>query len=186
MRVISISGTAPGRSSSRQGFTLVELLTVLAVIAVLAALLLPVFAKAREAARRSACISNLHQMGYAWTLYIQDYDERTPGGAYARFADPATGNTIDGHRYTPLWVLSPYLHSEAVFVCPTQLGWNFSTVNPALDTHRPRVGSYASNYELVDISDAQDTQPEMMILLCDSYNPWQNCSYGCSASCTGG
>ncbi len=62
----------------RSGFTLVELLVVIAVIAVLAALLLPVFARAREAARKNACASNLRQIGLAFAMYVGDYDECFP------------------------------------------------------------------------------------------------------------
>jgi prepilin-type N-terminal cleavage/methylation domain-containing protein len=174
------------RVRAQVAFTLIELLVVIAVIAILAALLFPVFSNAREAARRTNCIANLHQMSHAWAMYIQDFDDQTPGGVYARFANPATGKTIDGHRYTPLWVLIPYTNSQALFVCPTRLGWDYSTTNPALDTHRPRQGSYASNYELVQISEAQIPQPTNSIVFCDSYNPWQNCSFGCEATCADG
>ena len=178
----------PGQNDGRRviAFTLVELLVVTAVIAILAALLFPIFNLAREGAHKTACISNLRQMGNAWAIYTQDYDEMTPGGAYARFADPVTGNTVDGHRYTPLWVIEPYIKTETIFICPTKLGWNYSTTDPALDTHRPREGSYASNYELVQISDAAVDTPAGLILFCDSYNPWQNCSSGCSAGCPDG
>ena len=62
----------------QRGFTLIELLVVIAIIAILAGLLFPVFSSAREAARRTACVSNLRQLGSAVTLYTQDYDERLP------------------------------------------------------------------------------------------------------------
>jgi len=169
----------------RPAFTLIELLVVIAIIGVLAALLFPVFAKVREGARKATCLSNLRQISSAWQMYNQDYDEMTPGGAYARFAANSAGDTIDGKRYTPLWTLIPYTKSEAIFVCPTQLGWDFSTTNPALDTHRPRQGSYASNYELVGISLARIDEPTRMITFCDSYNPWQDCIHNCS-NVTGG
>jgi len=60
----------------RHGFTLIELLVVIAIIAILAAILFPVFAKAREKARQSSCLSNLKQLGLACLSYAQDYDER--------------------------------------------------------------------------------------------------------------
>jgi prepilin-type N-terminal cleavage/methylation domain-containing protein len=66
---------------SRRGFTLIELLVVIAIIAILAAILFPVFARAREKARQSSCQSNLKQIGLAFTMYAQDYDEKMPRGS---------------------------------------------------------------------------------------------------------
>src|SRR5205807_4622369 len=63
---------------TRRGFTLIELLVVIAIIAVLAAILFPVFAVAREKARQAGCLSNLRQIGQALHLYVQDYDEYLP------------------------------------------------------------------------------------------------------------
>ena len=69
------------RRSSRAGFTLIELLVVIAIIAILAAILFPVFAQAREAARKTSCTSNLRQVGIAFGLYTQDFDESYPWAA---------------------------------------------------------------------------------------------------------
>src|SRR5579885_2930210 len=66
------------RANREKGFTLIELLVVIAIIAILAAILFPVFAQAREAARKSACQSNLKQLGTAILMYKQDYDEKFP------------------------------------------------------------------------------------------------------------
>src|SRR5437588_7739 len=65
-------------AKATRGFTLIELLVVIAIIAILAAILFPVFARARENARRTACISNVKQIGLAWMMYVQDYDETFP------------------------------------------------------------------------------------------------------------
>jgi len=64
----------------RRGFTLIELLVVIAIIAILAAILFPVFARAREKARQSSCLSNVKQLDLAVQMYIQDYDEMLPYG----------------------------------------------------------------------------------------------------------
>jgi prepilin-type N-terminal cleavage/methylation domain-containing protein len=107
----------------RRAFTLIELLVVIAIIAILAAILFPVFARAREAARKTTCISNLKQMGTATNMYIQDYDEvypvanqeadRMPGGQ----AHSWNGS---GGRFPHLVdVIQPYVKNEAMFKCPT-------------------------------------------------------------------
>src|SRR5436309_7030957 len=79
----------PSRHSERRSpaFTLLELLVVIALIAILAALLFPVFAQAREKARSAACMSNLKQIGSAWMIYTQDYDEMFPTSAPGDPAD---------------------------------------------------------------------------------------------------
>src|SRR6059058_2594607 len=101
-------------SRQRRGFTLIELLVVIAIIAILAAILFPVFAKAREKARATSCLSNTKQLGAGLLMYIQDYDERMPGGCFANFgcgiATP--GNT--GTNYTTLATLQPYVKNAQV------------------------------------------------------------------------
>ncbi len=97
----------------RRGFTLIELLVVIAIIAILAAILFPVFARAREKARQSSCLSNLKQVGLALLQYAQDYDE----------AFPATYNWIYGGQQWPLmsWrvCIFPYIRNVQVFECPS-------------------------------------------------------------------
>ena len=95
----------------KRGFTLIELLVVIAIIAILAAILFPVFQKVRENARRTACLSNLKQIGLAVTQYYQDADEKGPSGwdGYGRCSGWA-------------WQVYPYVKSTAVFKCPDDAG----------------------------------------------------------------
>ncbi len=95
----------------RQGFTLIELLVVIAIIAILAAILFPVFGRARENARRTSCQSNLKQIGLGYFQYTQDYDERGPG----------QGEALDANNVHMSWdlVLQPYLKSTQIFQCPS-------------------------------------------------------------------
>jgi prepilin-type N-terminal cleavage/methylation domain-containing protein/prepilin-type processing-associated H-X9-DG protein len=109
------SSPHPRRRSLRAGFTLIELLVVIAIIAILAAILFPVFAQAREAARKSSCQSNLKQWGNAFMLYIQDYDEVYPHGAYAN------GGGIAGDYYGTGWagLCQPYVKNTGIGKCPS-------------------------------------------------------------------
>src|SRR5882757_11505301 len=88
----------PGAASF--GFTLIELLVVIAIIAILAAILFPVFAKARESARRTACVSNVKQIGLAWMMYVQDYDESfPPSNSTQNAATQWTNSTVFTNKY---------------------------------------------------------------------------------------
>src|SRR5438105_2793681 len=111
-------------SKKRSGFTLIELLVVIAIIAILAAILFPVFAQAREAARKVSCISNLKQIATAAIMYTQDYDETMPGPAIRRLGN--TGPT----PYSNYWwgagwmtwpeLLMPYNKSVDLYTCPSR------------------------------------------------------------------
>ncbi len=103
----------------RSGFTLIELLVVIAIIAILAAVLFPVFARAREKARQSACTSNEKQIALAVLMYAQDYDETLP--AYYNFAATVPA----GSRYW-MEVVMPYVKNQQVFICPSNPGTNYT------------------------------------------------------------
>jgi prepilin-type N-terminal cleavage/methylation domain-containing protein/prepilin-type processing-associated H-X9-DG protein len=97
---------------TRRAFTLIELLVVIAIIAILAAILFPVFARARERARSTACLSNTKQLGLALMQYVQDYDEMLPLYLYR---DSPGGTAIKGWHN----VLLPYYKSSQILLCPS-------------------------------------------------------------------
>ncbi|MFP3903870.1 MAG: DUF1559 domain-containing protein [Armatimonadota bacterium] len=111
----------------RRGFTLIELLVVIAIIAILAAILFPVFARAREKARQTNCLSNLKQLGLALKMYAQDYDERHV--RYMRVEDPGYDDGLNVGGHTAHSSLLPYVKNVQIFHCPSQepvgvLNWN--------------------------------------------------------------
>lgn len=104
---------AAGETRGKKGFTLIELLIVIAIISILAAILFPVFSKARENARRTSCLSNLKQIGLGFMQYMQDYDEQLP---YGKLKD-GDGNTVGETQWHAS--VQPYLKSAQILRCPS-------------------------------------------------------------------
>ena len=116
----------------QQGFTLIELLVVIAIIAILAAILFPVFATARESARKTSCLSNLKQTGLALLMYAQDYDEQLVPwhtGTDINGGTVAGAPFIDSENFDLAWdrVIQPYVKNSFLTGCPSdrsaKTGW---------------------------------------------------------------
>lgn len=141
----------------QRAFTLIELLVVIAIIALLAAILFPVFARARENARRASCQSNMKQLGLGMAQYIQDYDERFPF---------SSDGTVDGARG---WGgrIFPYIKSAQVYVCPSETYKNATVVSYGMNDN---IGGYATYFigtygVYKSVSFAQFNAPAQSVLL---------------------
>jgi prepilin-type N-terminal cleavage/methylation domain-containing protein/prepilin-type processing-associated H-X9-DG protein len=141
--LLEMSNKIRGKEPSR-GFTLIELLVVVAIIGQLAAILFPVFARARENARRASCMSNLKQIGLGLMMYVQDYDERYPpnltgtrtvASSYTVRNDTSfpsgAFNVSDGGNYGHYisWMdgIFPYVKSVQIFICPSAQDKTYSS-----------------------------------------------------------
>ena len=144
----------------RKGFTLIELLVVIAIIAILAAILFPVFARARENARRSSCQSNLKQLGLGFIQYTQDYDEKLPDTG--EISNAPVGSWVPGGGVTTatpcaaeLGALYPYVKSTQIYICPSDVDG------------KKKLLSYSMNEECGKKNLAAASQTSITILLLD-------------------
>lgn len=156
----------------RRGFTLIELLVVIAIIAILAAILFPVFARAREKARQSSCLSNLKQLALGLLMYSQDYDEKFPTYYWGE------GNSGIATSCTWWAGAYPYIKNLQIFKCP-------SSASTSHNTHQVWVnnfgqGNFANNYgynELIGnvsggLSQARLSRAAETIILADCTSTW--------------
>lgn len=141
-------------NSVRKGFTLIELLVVIAIIAILAAILFPVFAKVREKARQTSCVSNMKQLGLAFTQYVQDNDETYPYGVLS-YNGGASGEGWGGEIY-------PYVKSAGLYKCPDD-----STAASSLGGVTLSPVSYVFNWNAAGGALASFTSPASSVLLCE-------------------
>lgn len=147
----------------RTGFTLIELLVVIAIIAILAAILFPVFARAREKARQTSCLANVKQITLGMLMYAQDYDERLPAGRYVSWA---SGGPYGNH----MLVLQPYVKNLQLFVCPSVDGWSLGPMI-SMPANTTFYGSYGWNH-LIGGKMANIIAPSEMLYTFDCRNCW--------------
>jgi len=142
-------------NNRKLGFTLIELLVVIAIIAILAAILFPVFASARDKARQASCTSNLKQLGLALTQYVTDYDDTMPMNWMNGAAGAGNGfGTATPNSPLILWAIFPYVKSAGVYKCPSD-----TTNSPS---------SYCYNNDIGYAMMSQFTNPVQTVALLDA------------------
>ncbi|MES2463702.1 MAG: DUF1559 domain-containing protein [Armatimonadota bacterium] len=144
------------RRKTHSAFTLIELLVVIAIIAVLAAILFPVFAQAREKARQTACLNNTRQYATATLMYLQDYDETFP------FSAALNGACVT----TFYWAVNPYVKNEQVPRCPSEdEAMNVAALVGAPCSGTPPFTGYAVNHALFVNGFVPDAAPQYLAAL---------------------
>lgn len=162
-------------SRSRRGFTLIELLVVVAIVAILAAILFPVFARAREMARKTSCASNLRQLGMATLMYVQDHDgyfypHRAPVYWFGRLDTATNPPTV----YREEGLLYPYMRNFQIQLCPSFTG------QPAYGRGTAGYGYnvvyLTAGFGAAGVNEAQIQRPAACALFADSaaYANWLN------------
>jgi len=154
----------------RSGFTLIELLVVIAIIAILAAILFPVFARARDKANQTACLSNTKQLALALQMYVQDYDETLPLVAVSVPSYVMPGGGIHTSGVMPwIIVLDPYIRNAQIFNCPTAaaVDWNGGEDNSSdVGWEYDRV-AYGYNESLSNIATGNIYYPAQTLCIAD-------------------
>ncbi len=166
----------------RSGFTLIELLVVIAIIAILAAILFPVFAKAREKARQSSCLSNEKQLGLGLMMYSNDYDERVP-------AWKVQGTCAADTAVSWVHVIYPYVMNAQMYVCPSSRWF----INAQCSFYLPaaRAMNLGSSYGMNDCPEgtggaseqalASMIRPAELIAVGEGPTPWRPVDMGAGA-----
>jgi len=152
----------------QRAFTLIELLVVIAIIAILAAILFPVFAQARAKARQASCSSNLRQLGLGVRMYTQDYDERYPFGGWMPQGNIGTWDWQNS--------IAPYIKNKGLYYCPSSGDDNEDPADPTAWAWNRNPVSYLYNNQLAPgrapVNDARIAAPADCFLLMDGHCDW--------------
>lgn len=165
--------------TERRGFTLIELLVVIAIIAILAAILFPVFAQAREKARATSCLSNMKQLGMGMQMYATDYDGKINAISswFCSDQSPAVPAMQQEGSWQALSCYAPYIKNNQVYICPS-IGQNVSYGQVVWN---PTIGAMFAYYcnnstpnqrTLDQIGDASPRGVAGTIIISESYNVW--------------
>jgi len=165
--------------AARRGFTLIELLVVIAIIAILAAILFPVFARAREKARQTSCLSNLKQLALGMLMYTADYDQKFAiSGGYVASAECPRGYFV--------FAVNPYIKNQQIWECPSddsptsasyggttyRCSYGYNLVFPGDgygSYHADRVNVSVTPYIWQPLKDAEILHPSALWLFSDCY-----------------
>jgi len=146
----------------RKGFTLIELLVVIAIIAILAAILFPVFAKAREKARQSSCMSNIKQFGLGALMYVQDYDETFFRLSYTSGAATPTTYLCDWPEK-----VVPYIKNYQIMKCPSH---SDTVPSGYANTY---ICSYGANQNISVAAMGSFQAPSVTIMMYEDQSTWR-------------
>ncbi|MBI3922819.1 MAG: DUF1559 domain-containing protein [Armatimonadetes bacterium] len=159
------------KNTTKKGFTLIELLVVIAIIAILAAILFPVFARAREKARQASCQSNLKQISLAFMMYSQDYDEMMPMAYYYQNSwndEYGWDFYVNwGSGATGLGLMGPYCKNAQINACPSFKGQTWGRPQTGYAYNTTYVGGPPDEL-LAPAALAAIQSPSETVLLCDS------------------
>lgn len=156
-----------GRMRKKRAFTLIELLVVIAIIALLASILFPVFARARENARKTSCLNNMKQIGLGLLAYTQDFDELFVADWFGPDTGPTDPENTGARRYKWMDAIYPYVRSEQLFNCPSHsFTGNFKPYKYFANLTAPATsyGSYVINHSYRGCANGSS--------ICGAGGPW--------------
>ncbi len=171
--------------SKRDGFTLIELLVVIAIIAILAAILFPVFAKARQKALQTSCLSNVKQITLGYMMYAEDYDGKVPFGCWGGEKPAECGGSPWSTAW--VWLLEPYVKNVPIYICPVwgkegsrvSEGWQgVSSYIPPVPTWELYGPWYGPDPRTRFHSLGEPKYPAEVILLAEYSNFWLQSPFG--------